>query len=47
MKHLCHVCKKEFDCGKNCNGPQDYPCDECISKMSVEDQAIQCLPAIA
>ncbi len=47
MKHRCHVCKKDYDCEKDCNGPLDYPCPECISKMGVEEQTIQCLSGAA
>ena len=43
-KHICHCCRKEYDCGKDCTGPDDFPCDACLSKMNVEDNAIQRLP---
>ncbi len=47
MKHICHLCNKEYDCGKDCVGPVDHPCQDCTATMGVEELAIQCLSAAA
>lgn len=44
MKHKCHVCNKDYDCGKNCVGSEDEPCIECVEKMDVTTDTIECLP---
>lgn len=45
MKHICHLCNKEYDCGRDCAEPQsDVPCPECASNMDVTTQTIECLP---
>lgn len=43
MKHTCHCCNKEYDCGRDCAEPEsDAACPECLGKMDVTHQTIEC-----